>query len=147
MSHTIRELQLIEADLFLELYRNIFPNKTISLANVQSIFNTEPATVWVCETEQKKLTAFLYFWRVPDGLEVIDVGVYADFRRQGLGEALMQKLIAKAQNESSKIFLEVAETNVAAFALYQKLGFQIIDKRLKYYASGETALRMQYQSY
>ena len=146
MTHAIRQLQLAEANSFLELYQNIFPNKTISLANVESIFNTEPATVWVCESEQQKFTAFLYFWRVPDGLEVIDLGVHADFRRQGLAEALMQKLIAKAQSDSTKIFLEVAETNVAAFELYQKLGFQILQKRKNYYGQHQDALVMSWPS-
>ncbi len=146
MTHTIRHLLLVEADAFLELYRNIFPNKTISPANVHSIFNTEPATVWVCEAEQKKLVGFLYFWRVPDGLEIIDLGVHPDFRGRGLGEALMQKLIAKVQNESTKIFLEVAETNVAALGLYQKLGFQILQKRQNYYGQQQDALVMCWPS-
>lgn len=146
MTHAIRHLLLVEADSFLELYRNIFPNKTISPANVQSIFNTEPATVWVCESAYKTLAAFLYFWRVPDGLEIIDVGVHADFRGQGFGEALMRKLIAKAQHENCKIFLEVAETNLAALALYQKLGFQIVQKRQNYYGQLQDALVMSWPS-
>lgn len=135
MTHHIRHLQIAEIDFFLTLYQNIFPSKNISKANVQSIFNTEPAEVWVCAD-----AAFLYFWRVPDGYEVIDLGVHPDFRRQGLGEALMQQLLNKAQNENAKVFLEVAEQNLAALALYQKMGFEFLQKRKNYYGQQQDAL-------
>jgi len=135
MTHHIRHLQIAEIDLFLELYQNIFPSKNISKANVQSIFNTEPAEVWVCDD-----AAFLYFWRVPDGFEVIDLGVHPDFRRHGLGEELMQQLLNKAQNENAKVFLEVAEQNLAALALYQKMGFEFLQKRKNYYGQQQDAL-------
>ena len=39
--------------------------------------------------------------------------------------------------------LEVASLNVAAVALYAKLGYVVFDRREGYYNDGDTALRMR----
>lgn len=147
MMHACRHLKPEEESYFLALYRDVFPNKTISTANVQSILKTEPAEVWVCEDESnlitpKPLVAFLYFWRVPDGFEVIDVGVHPNFRQKGFGQSLLQSLLIKAQDEKTKVFLEVSAHNSVAYSLYQKLGFKVLQLRKNYYGPKQDAIVM-----
>lgn len=53
------------------------------------------------------------------------VGVVSSARRSGVGEALMQALHEQAQQRGvRRVWLEVIVENTAAFALYEKLGYQ-----------------------
>ena len=53
-------------------------------------------------------------------------------------------MMAAAENTAmSRIFLEVAETNIAALRLYERAGFARTGRRTGYYA-GTDALLMEY---
>lgn len=53
------------------------------------------------------------------------VGVVASARRSGVGEALMRALHEQARERGvRRVWLEVIVENTAAFALYEKLGYQ-----------------------
>lgn len=60
----------------------------------------------------------------------LGMSVRKDFRGQGLGEAILLKLIAVAKENQNLQFLElnVMEANTAAHALYQKLGFKEVGR-------------------
>ncbi len=67
--------------------------------------------------------------------ELITIAVDPDHRRQGHAQNLMHafELQAKASG-ATQVFLEVAETNKAATALYQQFGFSQAGLRKDYYA-------------
>ncbi|NIJ42190.1 ribosomal-protein-alanine N-acetyltransferase [Parvibaculum indicum] len=66
--------------------------------------------------------------------EIITIAVDPDYRRQGLGRALMNRAGAEALARGAEaVFLEVAEDNVAAIALYERLGFAAVGRRPAYY--------------
>jgi ribosomal-protein-alanine N-acetyltransferase len=44
-----------------------------------------------------------------------------------------------------RVLLEVARGNAAAVALYESLGFRVVNVRPRYYPSGEDALEMECQ--
>lgn len=130
--------QIGPADIldFVPLYQNIFPKKNITEKNVEGIFCNEPATVFVAG-EHKKFVGFIYFLTILDEIEIIDVGVHANFRKQGIGKKLMQHVIHHAQIKNIKrILLEVRADNVAAIHLYESLGFIFIRSRSNYYEDG-----------
>jgi GNAT superfamily N-acetyltransferase len=55
------------------------------------------------------------------------VGVVADARRSGVGEELMRALHEQARERHiQRIWLEVIVENIAAFALYEKLGYRTV---------------------
>ena len=72
----------------------------------------------------------------PDEWEITNVAVDPDFRRQGMGEALMRALADKAaQAGVARISLEVRVSNGAAIGLYRKLGFVDCGVRKNFYSA------------
>jgi GNAT superfamily N-acetyltransferase len=71
------------------------------------------------------------------------LAVSAEHRRQGLGRQLIDWLSASAVVAGVfRIDLELRETNGAARAFYQSLGFQSLEVVQGYYQGREPALRM-----
>lgn len=67
--------------------------------------------------------------------EILAVGVVAAARGRGLGRALVEGAAGEAARRGAEaLFLEVAEDNVAALALYRACGFQQVGWRRAYYA-------------
>jgi len=64
----------------------------------------------------------------------MNLAVAPQYRRMGIGEELVNQLIAHLQNnEVSCLTLEVRESNAPAIALYEKMGFCEVGKRPNYY--------------
>lgn len=60
----------------------------------------------------------------PAGFGVIALTVLADYRRQGLGEALLRLLLREAATAGPpQVWLSVRPDNIPAIRLYEKLGF------------------------
>jgi ribosomal-protein-alanine N-acetyltransferase len=74
-------------------------------------------------------------WRQSSGeeAEVLNLGVHPEWRRCGVGSALLD---AVREAASGEIFLEVAETNVAGIALYEGNGWVRVALRRGYYENG-----------
>ncbi len=66
--------------------------------------------------------------------QVMNVCTREDFRRRGIGRALMEYLIDDAAHHGVVIMtLEVRESNTAARMLYKRLGFYEVGRRRNYY--------------
>jgi len=63
----------------------------------------------------------------PDTGSIEFVGTASGFRRRGIAEALLRHLLATMPYSS--FVIEVADTNIAALRLYQKLGFEEYRRR------------------
>ncbi len=63
--------------------------------------------------------------------EVLTVAVDPTHQGQGIGAAVMAALLA--QTPAQTAFLEVADNNLAAIALYQRCGFATVGHRRAYY--------------
>lgn len=69
-----------------------------------------------------------------DEAEIIMLAVRPGLRRAGHGRALLLAAMQEAGAQgAAKLFLEVAEDNAAARALYASLGFQALGRRARYY--------------
>ena len=81
------------------------------------------------------LAGFVLARLVIDEGEILTVAVARAHRREGLGRELMDAVMRQLHSDrASHLLLEVDETNVAALALYRKLGFGEVGKRKNYYA-------------
>lgn len=87
------------------------------------------------------LVALASAWLVLDELHITAVAVHPDYRRLGLGRAVVQGLLGLAQRAGAqRATLEVSSANQAAKALYAGLGFQEVAVRRAYYRNGDDAL-------
>ena len=69
--------------------------------------------------------------------QIYNIAIAPEFRRAGIGEALLRHIIDKAEADGCTIVtLEVRDGNEAAMALYHKLGFREVGRRKGYYAKG-----------
>lgn len=66
---------------------------------------------------------------------MMDVAVHPDYRRHGIGRALVLALCEalKKQMLATSLTLEVRDSNLPAIALYASLGFEQIGLRKNYY--------------
>ena len=81
---------------------------------------------------------FILIRTVADEAEIMTVAVRPSARRQGLGGRLVRAAAAHAAGSgATRIFLEVAEDNAPARALYGALGFELAGRRPRYYPRAE----------
>lgn len=74
---------------------------------------------------------------------IVSVAVLSDYRRQGIGQALVTRALENMKVYKAKqCFLEVRMTNNSAIDLYKKLGFETARTVRCYYADGEDAYVM-----
>jgi ribosomal-protein-alanine N-acetyltransferase len=75
-----------------------------------------------------------------DEAEILTLAVVPAHRRQGLGDSLVETAVLHAAALGGRtMFLEVAEDNVPALALYGGLGFTRAGQRPDYYGPGRPA--------
>ncbi len=101
------------------------------------------ARAWVAEWEGQ-VAGMLVLWLVLDEAHIATLAVHPDCRRRGIGERLLVTALEAARQEGGRrAFLEVRLSNLAAQAMYTKLGFVMDGRRLHYYKdNGEDALLM-----
>jgi len=79
------------------------------------------------------------YFCLPEGY-ITNVAVSPDYRRRGIGRALVEELIAEGKSLSLEFLtLEVRESNSAAIALYSSLGFERVGRRPRFYSMPEEA--------
>ncbi|EOH99132.1 ribosomal-protein-alanine acetyltransferase [Enterococcus moraviensis ATCC BAA-383] len=77
---------------------------------------------------------FISFHLVLDEVEITHVAIQKAFQKQGYGSQLIDQMISYVlEQEVSQVFLEVRESNVQAKSLYEKKGFNTINRRKNYY--------------
>ncbi len=139
----IRKIEPGDYAAFAAVYQNIFPKKNITEASVKKIFRDEPAQIFLACAEDEHLVGFLYYWTLREELNVIDVGVVAACRRQGIAKMLFDFLIKEPRTKTVEtITLEVSAVNTAAIELYKDLGFLQTGVRTGYYSDGSDAILM-----
>lgn len=79
------------------------------------------------------LVGYLVLQRLGEEQSVDDIAVLPAYRRRGIAEQLLQT--AHAAFQDSNFILEVREHNTAAIALYQKLGYEQVGFRKRYYTN------------
>jgi len=90
------------------------------------------------------ILGFASFWLMSDDAHIISIAVRNEYRRMGMGEALLISIIELATRLNANVVtLEVRASNEVAQTLYRKYGFHMVGKRLNYYSdNGEDALLM-----
>lgn len=91
-----------------------------------------------------KPVGYIIYWVVSDEIDIHNLAVHPDFRRQGIGKALLEGVMDQARRQDlARVTLEVRKSNDAAQKLYQSMGFAAIGLRRGYYSDdGEDAVVM-----
>jgi ribosomal-protein-alanine N-acetyltransferase len=142
----LRPAKKIDLAEVLAIEKSAFPYPW-SEAIFCSEINRLPTSLYVLTKEPTDpARGYLCFWHLPQEIQLLNIAVHPDCRRQGHGRFMMEALLNEARlREGSRIFLEVRPSNQAAVGLYQTLGFKTLYRRPRYYASeGEDALVMQW---
>jgi ribosomal-protein-alanine N-acetyltransferase len=101
---------------------------------------TQGASCFLVAAVNDRLSGFAIGRRVADEGEILNLAVRPDCRRRGIGKALVEKLLEWFQHQATtKVFLEVRESNAAAIAFYQCLGFVTTGTRPGYYHQPDEA--------
>jgi ribosomal-protein-alanine N-acetyltransferase len=91
----------------------------------------------------RRVVGYAGFWFVVDEAHINTIAVHPEWRRRGIGERLLVKLLAQARGlGAATATLEVRVSNLAAQQLYQKYRFEEVGRRPHYYRDGEDALLM-----
>lgn len=97
----------------------------------ETMLDTPVSQVFVARAETRRIIAFCACWLIADELHINTIAVHKPLRRQGIASALVQAVLEKTR--ATRATLEVRRSNLAALALYEKLGFQVTAVRSNYY--------------
>ena len=108
------------------------------------ILENDNAFVIVAEYEGE-FAGYADIWTVLDEADLNSIAVRVDFRRKGIGDAIMLAMTEiLSANSVATINLEVRVSNMPAIKLYKKYGFNECGVRPGYYLdNGEDALIMK----
>jgi [ribosomal protein S18]-alanine N-acetyltransferase len=80
--------------------------------------------------------AYCSFWRIVDEIHINNFAVRPEWRRQGLGTALIHHVLAEGRRLGApNATLEVRRSNSAAIRLYERAGFRRAGERRHFYAN------------
>jgi ribosomal-protein-alanine N-acetyltransferase len=116
------------------LHAKLF-NPPWDAAAVRSLLEHPAATSLIAVAgSPKAIIGFVIGQLAADEAEILSIGVSPNWQRAGVAAGLLEGLARAARRgDAKRIFLEVAEDNEAALALYRKLGFVEIGRRKRYY--------------
>ena len=91
-----------------------------------------------------RIVGYVLFWFLPEEIDIHNIAVHPDFRRQGIGRLLLEQVVdAARRQERLRVTLDVRFSNAPAQNLYRSFGFVIRGLRKGYYSdNGEDALVM-----
>ncbi len=137
----VRSMSDADLDTVVELEKQIFPDPW-SRRSFEHELNNNPYALPLILEDNGKIAGYSIVWRIFEEFHIANFAIHPDRQGQKLGNYFLQKILSLKENCSYAI-LEVRESNYRAIRLYEKFGFRIILKRVRYYKNGETALVMQ----
>lgn len=116
------------------------PGISYSRKEIASYIADPDSQTWVAE-ESSEIVGFLIAGREGQkSSHIITVDVVEEWRRRGVGAALMNAAEEWARQQGAEsIYLETAEDNFAAQQFYQARGYSKIERVEGYYSNGSAA--------
>lgn len=117
-----------------ELHAGLFDEPWDSAA-VSKLLEHPGATTLIARTGfPKQSVGFAMGQIAADTAEILSIGVAADWQRVGLAKRMVDGLERALKRAGARrLFLEVADDNAAARALYAARGFDEVSRRKAYY--------------
>ncbi|MBM3592953.1 MAG: ribosomal-protein-alanine N-acetyltransferase [Alphaproteobacteria bacterium] len=141
MAALIKPVGAEAAALLAEMHAESFPANQAWGVSAITLMLGLPGHFGLLAIQQDQPLGFALGRVQADQAEILTIAVRPPARGQGVGRALLDALLAEAANRGAMdLFLEVAEPNVAARALYTGAGADEVGRRRRYYADGADAL-------
>jgi ribosomal-protein-alanine N-acetyltransferase len=103
---------------------------------VSELANHGVSFCFVARNTTQDVIGFCSFWRVLDELHINNLAVLPEYRRHGVGSALLTRALAEGGTLGARrATLEVRRSNDAARLLYERFGFTIAGVRRGYYTN------------
>lgn len=97
--------------------------------------DSERTPAYVACDSRRRIAGFALLRLVGDEVELLTIAVEKRWRGKGVARALLAAAFADMlQTRARRMFLEVADDNAPALALYRRQGFAEIGQRRGYYA-------------
>lgn len=140
---TIWKAARTDADTLARLEGLAFGARSWGANNVKESFVASRVTVLFGGENVAAPQGFAVWRDLGDDAELLTLGVVGAAQRMGLGSALLAAVLEAARSQGSRRFLlEVGKDNLAARALYDRMGFVSIGARRRYYRDGGDAAVM-----
>ncbi len=92
--------------------------------------------IFLCAKISGVLVGYVLLYMMLEEGEIPTIAVAKNYRRRGVANLLIKEAMLKSKERGAlSIFLEVRVSNLAAIALYQKNGFEIVGNRKRFYVN------------
>lgn len=106
-----------------------------SVRSITSELNN-PLSLWFVAMNGEEVVGYVGSQSVLDEADMMNLAVSGLYRRQKIGEQLVELLIENLKKRAVKsLSLEVRISNEPAIRLYEKMGFVQVGRRPKYYTN------------
>ena len=93
-----------------------------------------PLSKWLVAVDGQRVVGYVGSQTVLGETDMMNLAVDPEYRKQGIGENLVSKLIYLLKSEEVHcLTLEVRVSNASAISLYEKMGFVQVGRRPNYY--------------
>jgi len=112
------------------------------------LFDNPGALLWIAEEYSSsigsKVVGMIDVWLILDEAHIATLAVHPDSRGRGIAASLLEEgLIEAVKRGARKAMLEVRASNQIAQSLYKNYGFEVVNRRRRYYRdNNEDALLM-----
>lgn len=128
----IRRMRIDDAPVIAELEKQCFSDPWSEKSIASEAEN--PLSYWLIAEVDGNVAGYVGSQTVLDAADMMNLAVSPAYRRQGIGQALVDALVDHLRtNGVIALLLEVRVSNAQAIALYNKLGFEQVGRRPKYY--------------
>ena len=128
----IRKMNLGDVSAIAELEKVCFSDPWSENSIASEVVN--PLSYWLVAEVDGVVAGYVGSQTVLDAADMMNLAVAPDYRRQGIGQALVEALVEHLQkNKVIALLLEVRVSNAPAIALYERMGFEQVGRRPKYY--------------
>jgi ribosomal protein S18 acetylase RimI-like enzyme len=125
-----------EVDAYTALHQAVFESKSMTAAwRARTLRHPgyRPELDLVAVAPDGRLAAFCIGWLGQAGGQIEPMGVHAEFRKLGLGRAILSENLRRLQAAGAeRIFVETDSYRNAAFELYEAVGFRVTREVLVY---------------
>jgi ribosomal-protein-alanine N-acetyltransferase len=128
----VRPAERGDADALAAVHASAF-DAPWSAADIVRFAEDRGGFALAAEADDGELCGFLICRAIAGEAEILTLAVRPEHRRRGVASALVTAASALAQASAEAMFLEVADDNPGAVALYAGLGFVVAGRRAGYY--------------